>query len=244
MLRRRERVEVSYQLTFTAPFHCGTGMPAGLIHRSVQRDGEDFLIVPGSTIKGAVRERCEDAARRFGLAVSSPHQPHALATFGTPTSPIPTLFGSQVQTGSLFFDDAVLTREWRDFFHPDNQPLQVESYRHGQVVERTRVSLSRLTGTTRPGALFTSEYGIPGLVFDGRISGVVEDWLIDDETTFALTLLVTGLLAVDCLGAGRSTGGGRCAISTLSVLTDGNPRDLSKLLEGLEVLELYPTEVS
>jgi CRISPR/Cas system CSM-associated protein Csm3 (group 7 of RAMP superfamily) len=241
MPRRRERVEISYRLVFTSPFHCGTGMPAGLTHRSVLRDEEGFLVVPGSSIKGAVRERCEDVARRLGLAVDSPHQPRVRDAFGPPASPIPALFGSHVQPGTLFFDDAMLTQEWREFFHPRNQPRQVDYYRRGQIMERTRVSLSRLTGAARSDALFTSEYGIPGLAFDGRIHGIIEDWPIDDERTFALSLLAAGVLAVGCLGADRSTGAGRCTISQLSVLADGHLQDLARLLEGLEVLELYPT---
>jgi CRISPR/Cas system CSM-associated protein Csm3 (group 7 of RAMP superfamily) len=240
--RRRERIAIEYQITFEAPFHCGTGLPAGLIHRSVQRDAEGFLMVPGSTVKGAVRERCERLARLFGLMVTSPHAPEGLEEFRPNSGPVHVIFGSRTQAGTLFFDDAKLSVESRDFFRPHHAPLLEAAYRRWQVQERTQVSLSRLTRTARPGALFTSEYGIQGLAFDGRIYGVVEDWpLLYQESTFALVLLVAGLLAVDRLGGNRSTGAGRCAIAISSVTVDGNQKTPTRLLEGLEEFALYQT---
>lgn len=242
MPRRRERIAVGYQLTFQAPFHCGTGLPAGLIHRSVQRDAEGFLLVPGSTVKGAAREGCERLARLFNLEVTSPHDPQGLVEFRPNSGPVQALFGSRTQPGTLFFDDAKLSGESRDFFRPQHAPLLEAAYRRWQVQERTQVSLSRLTRTARPGALFTSEYGIQGLAFDGRIYGVIEDWpLLDQqqEATFALVLLVAGLLAVDCLGGNRSTGAGRCTVTISSIQANGQQKDPAGLLESLGDLELY-----
>ena len=240
MPRRRERIAIDYQIIFQAPFHCGTGLPAGLIHRSVQRDAKGFLLVPGSTVKGAVRERCERLARMFGLMVTSPHAPEGLDEFRPNSSPVYALFGSRRQDGTLFFDDAKLNSESRDFFRPQHAPRLKAAYRRWQVQERTQVSLSRLTRTARPGALFTREYGIRGLAFDGRIYGVVEDLsLPGQESTFALVLLVAGLLMVDCLGGGRSTGAGRCAVSISSVRVNGQRKDSAELLKGLGDLELY-----
>lgn len=240
MPRRRERIAIEYQLTFQAPFHCGTGLPAGLIHRSVRRDADGFLMVPGSTVKGAVRERCERLARLFGLMVTSPHAPEGLAEFRPNSGPVHALFGSRTQTGTLFFDDAKLSGEWRDFFHPHKAQRLEAAYRRWQVQERTQVSLSRLTRTARPGALFTSEYGIQGLVFDGRIYGAVEDLeLPDQETTFALVLVVAGLLAVDCLGGNRSTGAGRCTVTISSMRVNDQQKDPAELLKSLGDLELY-----
>jgi len=240
MPRRRDRIAIEYRFTFQAPFHCGTGLPAGLIHRSVQRDAEGFLTVPGSTVKGAVRERCERLARLFRLTVTSPHAPAGLDEFRPKSSPVFALFGSRTHTGTLFFDDAKLSAAWRDFFSPRHAPRLEAAYRRWQVQERTQVSLSRLTRTVRPGALFTSEYGIQGLAFDGRIYGVIEDHeLPDQRATFALVLLVAGLLAVDCLGGNRSTGAGRCTVTISSIGVNDQQEEPAELLKGLEDLELY-----
>ena len=63
MSSRVDRVHLEYQLDFAMPFHFGTGMRAGLIDRAVLRDSKGYLYVPGSTIKGVVREHCEQLAR-------------------------------------------------------------------------------------------------------------------------------------------------------------------------------------
>ena len=60
-----DRLKIEYDLTFTTPFHCGTGIREGVIDRTVVRDDEGYLYVPGSTIKGVLRERCEQLARLY-----------------------------------------------------------------------------------------------------------------------------------------------------------------------------------
>jgi CRISPR/Cas system CMR subunit Cmr4 (Cas7 group RAMP superfamily) len=47
-----DRIHITYTLTFTTPFHCGTGLRSGLIDRTVVRDKDGYLYVPGSTITG------------------------------------------------------------------------------------------------------------------------------------------------------------------------------------------------
>ncbi len=58
-MTRTDRLEVSYDLTFETPFHFGTGLRVGLVDRTVVRDHDGYLYVPGSTIKGVVREQCD-----------------------------------------------------------------------------------------------------------------------------------------------------------------------------------------
>ena len=58
---------------FETPFHLGTGLRRGLLDRSVCRDANDYLYIPGSTLKGVLREKCEQLARIFELPVVSPH---------------------------------------------------------------------------------------------------------------------------------------------------------------------------
>ncbi|HLX40940.1 MAG TPA: RAMP superfamily CRISPR-associated protein, partial [Ktedonobacteraceae bacterium] len=62
---RIDRIQIDYTLTFKTPFHCGTGIRAGLIDRTVVKDGAGYLYVPGSTFKGMVREYCEQLSRMF-----------------------------------------------------------------------------------------------------------------------------------------------------------------------------------
>ena len=59
-----DRLWIDYDLTFATPFHFGTGIREGLIDRTVIRDDGGYLYVPGSTLKGVLRERCEHIADR------------------------------------------------------------------------------------------------------------------------------------------------------------------------------------
>src|SRR5437588_7887342 len=77
---RVDRIQLLYDLTFQTPFHCGTGLRSGLVDRTIVRDAEGYLYVPGSTIKGALRMHCEGLSRFYEPAdeemrelIDSPH---------------------------------------------------------------------------------------------------------------------------------------------------------------------------
>src|SRR5947209_14530955 len=103
-----DRVKIDYELTFKTPFHFGTGIRAGLIDRTVVRDGDGYLYVPGSTIKGVLRERCEQLARIYmgkTQRLSSPHdEKAALDELGTqPPTLVTRIFGSHITSSTLYF---------------------------------------------------------------------------------------------------------------------------------------------
>ena len=58
-------INIAYQIQFETPFHLGTGLRRGLLDRSVCRDVNGYLYIPGSTLKGVLREKCEQIARVF-----------------------------------------------------------------------------------------------------------------------------------------------------------------------------------
>src|SRR5579859_179114 len=102
MPTQQTRLSVDYTITFEAPFHCGTGSGDGLVDRIVRRDPNGYLVVPGSTIKGAVREQCERIATLFGAATSSPHDEQAALLDLRPEVGLTArMFGSRVRRGGL-----------------------------------------------------------------------------------------------------------------------------------------------
>jgi CRISPR/Cas system CSM-associated protein Csm3 (group 7 of RAMP superfamily) len=184
-------VQLTYRLTFTTLFHCGTGVRTGLIDRSVIRDHAGYLYIPGSTFKGNVRERCEQLARLFDPTsgqpgaqpwgrIASPHdREQALHGLG-PENPsmVTRIFGSQAIPGRLFFDDASLSseekaryvRQLQEEETPDRRASR-RDYTALQVNAYTQVRLDRRTRTAVPGALYSSEFGTGGLAFTGSIQG-------------------------------------------------------------------------
>jgi len=235
MPRRLEPLNLVYQIEFAAGFHCGTGLPRGLLDRTVQRDARGFIFIPGSTLKGALRDRCEQLARL--LCDSAPLDPHAeTAEEFERKDLIARLFGTRALPGTLWFDTASLSAE-------DREALQAASpgqdHYELQTMERTQVSLSRLTGAAKPGLLFSSEFGIPALRFDGRITGHLADVRLDDDLDcppYGLLLLAAGLCSLDRLGGSQSSGAGQCTVEIQGASVAGRDWPVESLLDRLAAL--------
>ncbi len=220
-----DRLKIEYDLMFATPFHFGTGIREGVIDRTVVRDDGGYLYVPGSTIKGVLRERCEQLARLYNQpGIASPHDAKAAVQqleSGKP-SIITRIFGSHNVPGKLFFDDA---RQASDDLHQydSEEPRGEGKYRSLQVDVSTQVRLDRPTRTAVEGALYTSEFGSKDIVFKGTILGWLERTPIDTNTiqaeagqspsmtpTYSLLLLLAGLQILEWIGGNKSTGKGHC----------------------------------
>ena len=217
----RDRIDLRYQLLFLGAFHCGTGLRAGLIDRATARDSKGRLRVPGSSFKGVVRRQCgwllEQLAGENGRGGFAP----ALMA---------TIFGSPSSEGSLFWDDAA----------PVIDPALEEATRgQGNVAafpppHRTRVSMSRHTGTAERGRLFSLEHAPEGLIFQGRVHGWVGGPHVGPMGVCAgVPLLVAGLLLVDRMGGARGGGFGRCRVTIPELRVNNLPGDLAPLIRVL-----------
>ena len=231
-MKRVDRVEVSYNLIFTTPFHFGTGLRVGLIDRTVVRDSSGHLYVPGSTIKGVLREECERLSRLYEVLdeemyefIASPHDTETAmrARQSAPTM-ITRIFGSQNSPGRLFFDNAQQTREEiAQYESREGNRLIKGKYNAAQTDLSTQVRLDRHTRTAVRGALYTSEFGIKNLIFEGTITG----WLkctpidgIEKGPTYSLLLLLAGMHLFTQIGGNKSTGKGQCRCE-ITALTCG-----------------------
>ena len=194
MTTKINRIQIEYDLIFATLFHCGTGIREGLIDRTVIRDNEQYLYIPGSTFKGVLREHCEQLARfydaeeqapdqRATQPIESPHNAEAVLQWFGKSKPnmITRIFGSQLAPGKLFFDDA---RQDEDMLHQyDSEERGGEGkYKGLQVTPYTQVRLDRPTRTAVRGALYTSEFGASNIVFKGTIQGWLECDIIDPRS--------------------------------------------------------------
>jgi CRISPR/Cas system CSM-associated protein Csm3 (group 7 of RAMP superfamily) len=250
---RNDRLEVAYDLTFTTPFHFGTGLRVGLIDRTVVKDAEGYLYVPGSTIKGVVREQCEWLARLYGERPESICSPHdavqALWAQGQQLSMITRIFGSQNVPGRLFFDDARQDKESKaQYDSREGRETIKGKYKAIQTDLSTQVRLDRPTRTAARGALYTSEFGIKDMTFKGVITGWLECTSIagyEEGPTYSLLLLLAGLHLFDRLGGNKSTGKGQCRCE-ITALTYGKKmyakEEWQVWFDSLEDLFFYPTE--
>lgn len=253
-----EFVDLHYQLHFRSPFHFGTGLRAGLVQRSLARNQQGLPFVPGSTLKGVLRQQATHLARLLEptLAVREPHvradEPlAATAPRGRAESPVgefapradlvALIFGSRYHPGTLYFDDAILCKEDADLLTNDDQSRPLLS----PTEVRTRVSMARRTGTARRGLLFSSEYGLADLHFAGRIYGLLTGvpFTDDDQAqhprTYSLALLLAAFQSLDHLGGSQSSGCGKVVAQLTSLHVDANVRTIEEYLAHLGQFEYY-----
>jgi CRISPR/Cas system CSM-associated protein Csm3 (group 7 of RAMP superfamily) len=209
MTLRNDRLLINYTLAFNTPFHCGTGIRESLIDRTVVRDSNGYLYVPGSTLKGVLRDRCEQIARFYvrdeakpdantgeskgtnrgtedtGMQrVPSPHDAAAALKGLGKSNPtmITRIFGSQNKPGLLFFDDAYQNKDELEQYDSPEEHDGQGKYRSLQVSVSTQVRLDRPTRTAVPGALYTSEFGNNDIDFHGTIQGWITCTPIPSDT--------------------------------------------------------------
>lgn len=243
-------VQIDYRLTFDAPFHFGTGITAGQIDRTVIRSADNLLYVPASTFKGVLREHCEQLYRFYQpeAQVASPHNAlAALTEFGNPPTLIGRIFGSRLYPGGLRFNDAQLAEDTLS---------ACEAAKEMQTSIATQVRIDRVTRTAADQALYTSEFGICSLAFQGTIKGPLHCTAIellastgqDKDTsaptpTYSLLLLLAGLLMIERLGGNKSTGKGQCNCIITEIKLDQQScyeEQWNAWLEHLDVLHEYP----
>lgn len=226
MAIKKQSITIKYHLKFLSPFHLGTGLPDGLIHRTVRRDKKGYLFIPGSAIKGVLRTECEKIAEILGLPAPSPHDERA-ALLCYKNNPVITerIFGSRYLESNLHFSNAYLIDNDKDLFK--NNTGEKDKFLSLQVFKRAQNSISRLLGTAKEAALWNSEFGIPGLTFEGKIYGYLEgllDEFSEPPVTYELTLLIAGLYAIEQIGANRSTGAGIVKITDNTTDSTGPSR--------------------
>ena len=236
---QRDFINIDYHIKFETPFHFGTGLRRNLLDRTVSRDANGYLYIPGSTLKGVLRERCEQVARLAGLRAVSPHdRQKAIAGFSNNIDIVDRIFGSRYKPGELYFDNATMIKDHQNFF--DSTQIS-QKYLHLQTEERTQTSISRVLGTVREQALFQSEFGIKTLCFEGRIYGCIEGFrlLVKEKWSYSLLLLVAGIRANDRIGANKSTGMGKYGCQIQKLKFNDATIEVADLLASLSELELY-----
>jgi CRISPR/Cas system CSM-associated protein Csm3 (group 7 of RAMP superfamily) len=200
--------------------------------------------IPGSSLKGKVRSRCEALARSFGLRLC------VKGDRVCKRNPciVCRLFGSAYTPGRLRFADALLTEPWRLLARPE-PGKEAEATRDPFVLSavRTGNKLERATRTVEQDFLFSLEYTADRLQFAGSIHGHLDDRTFAGEALVLPAeawLLIVGLQLVDKLGGGRSRGSGRCRITVSHLSINGGENLVGNLPHDDCLLGLSDYEMS
>lgn len=154
--------------------------------------------IPGSTLKGVIREACEKLSRTLGFPEpSDPHStdltlPGAFEPLNKALSPVDCLFGNKYEGGGLFFRNAHLISDLHHHFFP-----------------KTRARMNRKLGTAKDHHLFSSEYGLP-MAFETMLTCHHQDLVVfeEDDPPYAYCLLIAAINLVERLGGDKSSGAG------------------------------------
>jgi CRISPR/Cas system CSM-associated protein Csm3 (group 7 of RAMP superfamily) len=243
----------------------------------VAQDKDGYLYIPGSTLKGSLRNQLYDLQRAMfppeNALKERRRDPHRDAEDLIEFKPKVNLnnsdfthliFGTRFIPCTLFFDDAHLVETDKAYFDgPDEHDKKMtkrgttgiaksdeaEKVRHNkeylskQTVTRTQVHISRLTRTAEGGMLFTSEFGLKGLNFDGRIYGRLSGVPVpttEANYTYSLVMFLASVKALSRLGGNKSTGGGEVKCSSLTLTVDEISVDPETVLNALTDLQYYP----
>jgi len=223
-------IKLGLTIRFRSKWHIGSGEGGLLTDRFIRRDGRNRPYIPGSSLKGVVRESCEKLSRTLGFGDScDPHQaslidPRAFGPLAQAASPVDAIFGNKYEEGGLFFRDACLSSPPPYGF----QKLQ------------SRIRKYRVLGTAREKHLFSTEYAAP-MEFSTTIDGYHRDLLFleEEDPPYAYCLLVAGIKMVDRLGGDKSTGAGKLReMAVDSMEYNGRPFSLETVFEYLDT-EMY-----
>lgn len=223
------------------PLALNTGFRRGLIHRTVERDADGFAYIPASSLKGRVRQACEQVARQVGLRVCLAPRPTGMCSAHKQACLVCRVFGTPGQGSELHWQDARLSTDYRSVFGGDAVSREAQFY------ARTQVQLSRALGTAASDRLFSSEFTLENLRFESAITGWLDVTPIAGEEAtggYELLLLLAGLRLVNTVGSGSSRGAGHCVIHLPEQVIIGERCiGIVDVLENFDLLGEFEAEV-
>lgn len=165
--------------------------------------------IPGSTIKGKVRNECERILASLGWPVCRapraetmcPHDPNVTSA----PCAVCQIFGSPDRQSRLFFNDASTS------FKDANAAARLRPY---LTRVQTGVSLARQRRTAEDERLYFVERGVEGLTYAGQIEG----YLDDDAAARQLALVIAALQNLVAVGGSKSRGAGWTRAEVVKVM--------------------------
>jgi CRISPR/Cas system CSM-associated protein Csm3 (group 7 of RAMP superfamily) len=222
------RLHLELEIPFITRWHTGSGEGSFTTDRLVRRNARNQPFIPGSTLKGVIRQSCEKLNRTLGFP--PPWDPHRLDLSGREGGlppiqmecPVDQIFGTRVGCGELYFRDAV------------PKPFETDLCK---TYARNQVARYRVLRTSRDQHLFNTEC-VPPLTLYTQIDAwhPLLPCFDAGDLPYAYCMLIGGILAVDRLGAQKSSGAGWLdgSIHITAVEYNGNPYRIDEALDFLQ----------
>lgn len=225
------KIKLDISINLTSRWHAGAGEGSLTVDRNIRRDSFNKPYIPGSTLKGIIRESCERLSRTLGLGEpSDPHDSNIqdknlFGPIELSTHPVDALFGNKYEGSDLFVRNAKLA--------------------FGNKIgtfELARTSISRARRTSRDGHLFNSEYAQP-CIFRTSINGFHRNLVSElGVLPFAYSILIAGILNIDRIGSDKSTGCGAVEFKLEEIAYNDriiSPEEALTFLSDTELADYY-----
>jgi len=188
-----EKLKVS--INFKSDFSVGSGYGiSGLLDNTVIKTNEGIPYIPGTTIKGVIRDACEEIARMYpNIKFPQKNKPDTLLN-----SPLSKIFGSSLRPAGFIFSSAYFKISLNQFILMRDRIIGNET--HNKIDE--------ICGTAIEDHLFSYQTTGKNYSFDFSIE---ENPLnIDPIDEISQALLIAGILFVNHIGAKKTRGRGLC----------------------------------
>jgi CRISPR-associated protein Csm3 len=214
------------------PLHIGTGLgKGGVIDKSIIKDYEGNVYIPGSSLKGKIRHYYTVLYRSF--INSSLHYGQTYCTFDNieDCCAICQIFGSKYHQGRFTFFDAMLKDEEFSGF---SQPAKItdKNFQFFQVSVRQHNKISRKRKVAEEKHLFASEATMPGFQYKSVIDGILTVESNLSPFPKEALLLIASLKMINKIGGGKSRGLGKIQVDIESI--NNQPENISELVALLD----------
>jgi len=205
---------ITYNVDFKSDYHIGSGFGiAGVVDDTLVKDAKGRLLIPGKTLKGIIRDACEDLVNAFHIpelvcngTVANGGKMCGVNRSGN-TCLLCLIFGSEAIPSHFRFQSARRRDAVGDLMGEEEMSSAL------QALSRIEAHncIDRDTGTATEKLLFAYELGRKTESYEAGIFQIRPfDSSDREKETFAL--LVAGMRFVMRLGGNRRRGKGRCRL--------------------------------
>jgi CRISPR/Cas system CSM-associated protein Csm3 (group 7 of RAMP superfamily) len=226
------------------------------------RDHENFAMIPGSEIKGLVRDSCvrlldrlgewqkvcegQKNWRRMSRLMEGVLVEEMCGMKGEPLCVMCALFGSPATPGSWWFSEATYSEEYRELVKGADPNLvyqtgnEAPSLAYRDMSTSAHASIHPHTGRADEDHLFTLETVRARRIWEGQIEPFGPSEHSRASESELLGWLAAALLFTRRLGGRRRRGWGRCRFDVFKVNQAGN--DLPGNVAALQALDIVFSE--
>ena len=205
-------VAITYSVDFKSDYHIGTGFGiSGVVDDTLVKDSKGRLFIPGGTLKGIIRDACEDLANALNIPMCDGKIADGKKMCGVnrndDTCLLCLIFGTEVMPSHFRFQSARRRDAVSELMGDEKMAHALQALSRVEAHNR----IDRHTGTAAEKHLFAYELGKMAEPYQ---AGIFLNRSFDNEAQEkdALTLLVAGMRFVMRMGGKRRRGKGRCRL--------------------------------